>query len=168
VTGTRIVVIDTATVLLGRISAAAARALEPARGPLTDAVRAFFARRFASHGAYGGERWAPLAYATVLKRGREGYDAVLMERTGTLWASLTESGATGLTVRGHASSRAFGFAVLDPDGMALRVGSWDPVLSLTERGTRNMPARPVLPDEVPEEEVRGWAAVVLERMAEGW
>src|SRR5437879_11568654 len=38
--------------------------------------------------------------------------------------------------------RSLGYAVLEADG--LHVGSNDPVLKLTEHGTRNMPARPVL------------------------
>jgi len=150
------------TVILERITARLARGLEPAQGPLTDAVRAFFGRRFESRGAFGGVAWAPLHASTVLGRLRAGIagDAPLF-RTGTVWASLTQSSATGLTSQGGASDRAFGYSVLEAGGRALRVGSWDPVLNLTEGGTRKMPARPVLPDKVPDETVSEWAAIVV-------
>ena len=95
-----------------------------------------------------------------------GLSHTLMEETGTLYASLTESGATGLTRAGRASSRAFGYAVLDPAGQGLHVGSWDPVLNLTEKGTRNMPARPILPDEVPADVADRLARIVLLGMPE--
>ena len=44
------------------------------------------------------------------------------------------------------------------------VGSNDPVLNLTERGTRNMPARPVLPDEVPEADAERWAQIIADSL----
>ena len=79
-------------------------------------------------------------------------------------ASFTEEGATGPKVGGEASGRVFGYAVLGGDGNTLTVGSTDPVLNMTERGTRKMPARPVLPDEVPAAEVERWADLVADSL----
>ena len=38
------------------------------------------------------------------------------------------------------------------------------MLNLTERGTRNMPARPVLPDEVPEADAERWAQIIADSL----
>jgi len=130
---------------------------------VNDAVRGLFRKRFETQGAYGGTRWAPLSESTMRKKSVQ-YGREVMQRTGTLWASLAESSATGLTVGGRASSRAFGYAVLGPRGETLAVGSTDPVLHLTEGGTRKMPARPLLPDEVPAAEVERWADLTADSL----
>ena len=162
VTGADGKVTETLSVTFGRITTELARQLPAAQGPLTDAVRGMFRKRFDSRGAYGGGAWEPLSAATMRKRDRAGLGDAPLERYGTLDASFTQEGATGLTVRLNASSRAFGYSVLDAAG--LHVGSNDPVLNLTERGTRNMPARPVLPDEVPEADAERWAQIIADSL----
>jgi len=137
---------------LGQISMALARGLEPYTGEITGVVRRMFDKIFASRGGYAGTPWAPSAAATVFRKLMAGYGATPMVRTGTLWASLTQEGAHGLTVRGRASARQFGYAVLSPDRTQLRIGSTDPVLRLSEKGTRHQPGRPVFPKEIPPKE----------------
>jgi len=136
-----------------------ARQVPAATGPLVDSIRDFYAKRFSSQGAYGGTRWPDLSPATLLQRARQGLGNAVLDRWGTLEASFTQEGSLGLTVRGKSSSRALGFAVLDAEG--LHVGSNDNVLNLTERGTRNMPARPVLDGvEIPAADLDRWSDLV--------
>ena len=146
VTGADGKVTENLSVTFGRITTELARQLPAAQGPLTDAVRGMFRKRFDSRGAYGGGAWEPLSAATMRKRDRAGLGDAPLERYGTLDASFTQEGAT----------------VLDAAG--LHVGSNDPVLNLTERGTRNMPARPVLPDEVPEADAERWAQIIADSL----
>lgn len=128
-----------------RLSAKLARGLEPMSGQVTDALRDYFAEIFDTQGAAGGNGpWQTLSPETVRRWGQH----PVLERTGTLWASLTQEGATGLTASGGASSRAFGYAVLSPDNKELTVGSWDPVQNFTEGGTRRIAARPIAPTTI--------------------
>ena len=154
----RVALREDVTPMLRKITAELARQVPAATGPLVDSVRDLFRKRFESQGAYGGTRWPDLSPATLLQRARQGLGNAVLDRWGTLEASFTQEGSLGLTVRGKSSSRALGYAVLEADG--LHVGSNDPVLNLTERGTRKMPARPVLPDEIPAEFLDRWSDIV--------
>lgn len=109
-------------------------------GPVTEALRDYFAEIFDTQGAAAGNgQWQTLSPETVRRWGQH----PVLERTGTLWASLTQEGATGLTASGGASSRVFGYAVLSPDNKELTVGSWDPVQNFTEF------TRPITPTTIP-------------------
>ncbi len=149
---------ENVTPMLRKVTAELARQVPAATGPLVDSVRDLFRMRFESQGAYGGARWPDLSPATLRKRAVQGLGNAVLDRWGTLEASFTQEGSLGLTVGGKSSSRALGYAVLESDG--LHVGSNDPVLKLTEHGTRNMPARPVLPDEIPADFLDRWADIV--------
>ncbi len=140
-----ITVKDTATPAVEAIHARIAEGLAPVQDALTALTRARFADEFASEG-YGA--WPPLAEETR----RRHPDEVLGEFSGTLWASLAEEGATGLTKRGGASARAFGFSELGDGGRSLTVGTSDPVAHLFDAGTIHQPARPLVPDPWPPED----------------
>ncbi len=143
------IVHDTANAILHRLRARLSRGLEPYEAPLTDAVHGFLARRFDTQGAVGGNGpWPELSAATIHRHGPH----PVLEDRGSLWASLTETEATG------------GYAVLSADRMTLTVGSQDPVLKWTEHGTRHMPARPVTPAELPADE---WAELIADRLLAG-
>ena len=157
-TDVRVTLREDVTPMIRKVTAELARQVPAATGPLVDSIRDLFRMRFESQGAYGGTRWPDLSPATLRKRAVQGLGNAVLDRWGTLEASFTQEGSLGLTVRGKSSSRALGYAVLEADG--LHVGSNDPVLNLTEHGTRSMPARPVLPDEIPADFLDRWAEIV--------
>lgn len=101
------------------------------------ATRASFMAQFQSAGAYGGTPWAPLAESTLRKR--RGSSAQILVDTGTLIDSLTVPGA--------------------PHQIVERVGAWEVEVgtdlfyaALHQSGTRNMPARELVTDEMVEQE----------------
>jgi hypothetical protein len=143
---------DEASPALDRLRLEVLRGLEPIQGQLVDAIHDFWARDFESQGELGGSKWPDLSEATVRRHGAH----PVLEDTGSLWASLAEGGSVSGGYGG--ASRTWGYAV-QPDPWSLEVGSTDPVLALTERGTRRMPARPVAPGEVPDAEVERWADI---------
>ena len=132
--------------------------LRDARVPLAHAVpmiREYFRRQFETLGSEGGQSWAPLTASTMERRG--GLRPLML--TGTLMASLTEEGATGLTKGGRSSSRAYGYVVLDAH--SVRVGTKDPVANLLQSGTRKMVARDI-EGEPPAPTVERWADLVAD------
>ena len=140
-----------------RLSAKMARGLEPYSGPLADRLREFFGEVFDSAGVAGGTGpWMPLSPATIRRWGPH----MLNQFSGTLWASLTQENATGLTKYGTASDRVFGYAVLSPDRKSLSVGTWDPITTFTERGTRHQPPRPIQPTDIPDRVADDLATIV--------
>ena len=141
-------VTENVTPLLAQVTAKLARGLEHVREPLAAAIRDLFRRRFETQGAYGGTRWPDLNASTMRKLGAH----TMLERTGALWDSLT------------GSSNGYGYTSLSESGRQLAVGSSDPVLRYTELGTRRMPARPVLPDEVPGRELERWADLTADSL----
>jgi len=154
---------NTALSAAQRMSAKLARGLEPYSGPLADRLREYFAEIFASEGVAGGNGpWPVLSPATIRRWGPH----VLNQFTGTLWASLTQEGATGLNKYGDASSRVFGYAVLSPDMKSISVGSWDPITTFTERGTRRQPPRPIQPTTIPDQVADDLAEIVATGLRE--
>lgn len=140
------IIADTATPFLER-AAKKAGTLEHVKEPLTRAVRDIFHKRFDTLGAYGsGTRWPDLNAHTVKKLDQE-----TMRDRGTLYGSLV-------------AGSEFGFSKLGGGGRQLAVGSEDPSLRFTELGTRRMPARPVLPDEIPQADVDRLADIIADSL----
>jgi hypothetical protein len=122
------------------------------RGPVDALVTEFFRRRFDSEGAYLGTAWAKHARATLRARKQPGRGrGGILRDLNDLWASLTKSGGPG--------------SIRDVGAMLYRRGTTDPKAALHQRGTKHMPARPLIPEPVPQalvdeitDAVRDWLA----------
>jgi phage gpG-like protein len=109
----------------------------PALREIADDFREMVAQQFASEGRAGGTPWAPLGragFASPSPRGmpappRAQRAAPLLVRTGALRDSLTGRGAG---------------SVEEMDATTLTLGSRLPYAIFHQRGTRHMPARPVI------------------------
>lgn len=126
-------------------------------------VTDFIQRQFATEGAYGGKKWAPLAPATVALRQRPGHGRGGIGRdTNRLWASLVKSGGSSASVGG--------LLVIGPQtyerGSSLPYAQWfaggytsktRPVYTgqkwifLRRAEPKKIPARPIFPDPLPAE-----------------
>jgi phage gpG-like protein len=101
------------------------------------ATRASFQAQFQSAGAYGGTPWAMLAESTLRKK--RGRSAQILVDTEALIDSLTVPGA--------------------PHSIVQRIGPWDvevgtdlPYAALHQAGTRKMPQRELITDQMVEQE----------------
>jgi len=146
-----VTVTDNATPMLEAIRARLARGLEPYAPELEAAARGMFEREFESGGALGRSgRWRELSPATMRRKGAGAWD--VLDNTGELRASLASP------------ESPYAYAQLSPDLMTLAVGTLVPYAPYHQFGTRNMPARPLVPDEVPEDERRRWTQLVSDRL----
>lgn len=91
-------------------------------------------RQFDTEGGYGAGGWAPLAPSTIESKARRGFPDRILVRTGQLRDSLMGRGPRAVEV-------------VRP--LELRVGTELDYARYHQRGTRRMPARPVimLPEE---------------------
>ena len=108
-------------------------------GPVTDAIRDLWTKRFASGGVYGGDAWAELSEETLRRRGDELNEDVLVH-TGILRESLTQRD----TLTGYEEML---------DEQTLAVGTTDPAGVFAELGTRHEPRRQITPAEIPDADV---------------
>jgi phage gpG-like protein len=136
-----------ALTLLQRMQAKTAN-LEPVfNGPIANAVHEFFDRQFATEGAAGGEKWAPLAAKTLRWRAQNHRTGMpILQFSRELWGSLVKR------------SSPLGYRIADKD--SLLMGTSVQHAEKHQRGTARMPARPIVPDVVPEADTQNWAVLI--------
>lgn len=135
--------------LLQRIREKAAN-LEPVlNGPIANAVHSFFEKQFATEGAYGGQKWAPLAAKTLKWREqnhRTGMPVLQFSRD--LWSSLVKR------------SSPLGYRIADKD--SLLMGTSVKYAPNLQTGDDHMPAREIVPDVMPEADTKAWARLIVD------
>ena len=120
---------------------------------LVPSVRGIYAKLLESEGLYGGgQRWAPLRMATVVRKLRAGQPALTLFASGALWRSLVEGGKNSVTT-------------VDADG--LHVGSSNPILNFLRGGTKRMAARNPEPESIEDADLSEWATKVREFVETG-
>jgi len=144
-------VVVTASDTADMIAAIRARASDvgPALvGPVAEILRSSFQAQFLTAGAYGGNPWEPLQPASL--RRRKGASGVVLDLTGEMRSALTEPDAPGSV------------AELGGDGMSLLFGTDLDRAAWHQHGTRYMPARELLPDPWPPEDIDAIASVIAD------
>lgn len=134
--------------LLEKMSKKAANLRPVLDGPVANSIHAFFEKRFATEGAYGGQKWAPLAEKTLQWRALNNRSAMpILQFTRELWSSLVKR------------SSPLGYRIADDDSLLL--GSSVQAAEKHQLGTDRVPARPIVPDVIPELEQKTWADLVV-------
>lgn len=144
----------------------AAKDLTPVfQGPIDASVTEFYKRQFETEGAHGGQKWENLSPLTVTLKGRNGRGRAGPETIGRdtnrLWASLTKSG-------GPMSLRHFGPKEY-VRGTRVRHAQWfhegydsTSIFGRTRKGgTRKVPARPIVPETMPQPIIRAWEGMIV-------
>jgi len=134
--------------LLERMGRRAANLRPVLDGPIANAIHGFFEKRFATEGAYGGEKWAPLAAKTLYWRAQHNRSGMpLLQFMRDLWSSLVKrSSPLGYRVATDAS---------------LLLGSSVQHADEHQTGTARMPARKIVPDEIPDADRQSWAEMIV-------
>ena len=130
-----------------------ARLKDPATlAVLIPEMRAYLQDEFATEGAEGGSRWAPLSEATMRRKERKGESLRPLELTGDLMRSLTEAGAPS------------GYAETGTEGgdNYVEVGTRLPYAKFLVLGTRRMPARDPIGEPSPARVERWFELVAAE------
>lgn len=165
---------------LDKLSAAAKAAvnLKPVLGgPINASIDELMRQQFDSEGAAMGTRWAPLAPVTLKLRERRGHGrGGILRDTNRLWASLTKLGlgpdallvVTDASIeRGtklpYAQWQQTGylsktFVVLDKAGNAI---------PLKRKTFKQIPARPIITEDIPPEFLADWQRMIAEFIAKG-
>lgn len=143
------------TEALLRSASKAAKDLRPAFGEINArVVEPFFRRQFDTAGEAGGQRWAPLRPSTRARRLRRGGNRGGLDRPlwdmGELRASLVKTGPRSIR-RITRTEYERGTAV--------------PYAAVHQRGTGRIPARPIVPDPLPEDVLRQIEGVVADHVA---
>lgn len=142
----------------------------PFRGPIDARITRFFEAQFETQGAAGGIPWAPLGWSTPRLRkrpghGHEGPSAILRD-TNVLWSSYVKSGGPDsirviepkLYVRGsavpYAGRHQVSRLITMMFGRPLRV-------------PKVVPARPVVPPELPQALADGIETDVMQYLETG-
>ena len=155
-----------------------ARDLSPVLGgTVNQLVDEMYRRQFATQGAFGGRRWAKLAPITrairaTRGRGRGG----ILRDTGRLWASLTKGGGPPdgvkrVTATSLERDTAVPYARFVDSGYLsttfVLLGQDGQVIPLHRRAPKQIPARPITPDPVPNVIVRRWEQAIAQFIAGG-
>lgn len=165
---------------LARLNAVATAAsdLRPVfEGPINQSINEVFTKQFATEGSFGGKKWAPQAPVTKLLRQRRGHGrGGILRDENRLWASLTKLGlgpdavkivTKGSIIRGtsvpYGKYHQTGY-VSKTFVVVNRLG--DPV-PLRRRFPKNIPARPIIPDPMPNNVVRGWEDTLTKFIVKG-
>lgn len=108
------------------------RDLRPVWGDLHTIFMEFMKRVFATEGAHGGQRWAPLSPAYAAWKRRHYGDLPILHLRGTLSKSFTEAAAEGHVYRTGPAFMEAGSSV-----RYARAHQWG-------YAQRNLPARPII------------------------
>lgn len=118
-------------------------------GPIANSIHAFFEKRFATEGSYGGEKWAPLSPRTQVWRSVFNRSAMpILQFSRELWGSLIKR------------SSPLGYRIADDDSLLL--GTSVGHAEKHQLGTASMPARKIVPDEMPAEEQQTWSRLIVD------
>jgi len=137
--------------LLDRLSKRAAHLKPVLDGPIANAIHGFFEKRFATEGAYGGEKWAPLSGRTMAWRAEHNRSAMpILQFTRELWGSLVKR------------SSPLGYRIADDDSLVR--GTSVRHAEKHQLGTGRVPQRQIVPDEMPAAETQSWARLIVDHM----
>ena len=107
------------------------------------------AQQFQSEGSYGAGGWTPLAPTTIMRKSSGGYPMDILVRTGDLRDAMTGRGTAKVEI-------------IRPKGMV--VGTTLEYARFHQRGTRRMPARPII--ALPEEQKTRWHKIIHKYLVE--
>lgn len=146
-------------------------------GPINKSVDTLFTRQFDSEGQYGGTRWAPRAPVTQLLLRRPGHGRGGIGRdTNRMWASLTKGGSGPEAIRvvtptslerGTTVPYARWFAAGYVSKTFVAVGADGQPVPLYRRRPKRIPARPLVPNPIPDVIVRVWQRLIETFIAGG-
>jgi len=108
-------------------------------------------QQFDTEGNYGAGGWKPLAESTRIFKEQHGFPDRILVRTGSLRSSL--AGNTGETI-----------GRIEP--LSAEMGTTNPAAGYHQRGTRRMPARPVI--KLPEEQKTQWTKIIHTALWKRW
>jgi hypothetical protein len=130
-------------------------------GPVNDLLRAFFKEQFRSRGAHGGTPWAPLSLRTLeikrrLRDQNPGYKIAPLRRSDRMYQALLS--------RGSVAGKQM---IVTPKGMTFRMT--EDYHRWMQEGTPGgrVPARPILPDKMPESFMRKLRNIVTGYVVRG-
>jgi Ni/Co efflux regulator RcnB len=132
------------------------------RGPIDKSVTLMFRAQFASSGAFGGAPWAPLRPSTRQWRQRRGGNRGGLEHP--LWD--TGEGKASFEKVGPNSFRDITTASYERGSMLPRMALHQTGYTITQWGghrlrhPRRVPARPIIPDPIPEFILSSWATMI--------
>jgi phage gpG-like protein len=134
--------------LLERLSKKAAHLRPVLDGPVANSIHGFFEKQFATEGGYGGAKWAPLAEQTMLWRVQHNRAAMpILQFSRELWSSLVKR------------SSPLGYRVADDDSLLMGTSVQYAVNHQT--GDDHVPARELVPEQMPEADQQSWAQSIL-------
>jgi phage gpG-like protein len=137
--------------LIQRVQTKAAHLRPVFDGPIANAIHGLFEKQFATEGAYGGEKWAPLAARTKRWRAQNHRTGMpVLQFTRELWGSLVKR------------SSPLGYRVATDE--SLLMGSSVRYADEHQLGTARMPARKIVPDVIPEADQQEWAQLVVQHL----
>lgn len=147
-------------------------------GPINKSVDTLFIRRFETEGSYGGVRWRALAPASLRLRQLPGHGRGGIGRdTNRMWASLTKGGngpeaikevtplslLRGTNVR---TGKGFPYAIAFSGGYLSKTfvvfDKMGHPVPLFRKKPKRIPARPIVPDQIPSELLRSWERMITD------
>lgn len=147
--------------------------LRPAfAGPVNQAIDDFFTKQFDTEGQHGGLKWEPLRPVTQMLRQRRGHGrGGILHDTGRLRASLEKGGKSAegefaVTKSSLRRGTRVPYGRFHQTGSVLKtlaVGkdAQDQPIIIRLRGSSvRVPARPIVPDRIPDAIVDQWAKLV--------
>lgn len=123
-------------------------------------VTEFFEKQFESQGAHGGAKWAPIKPLTVALRSRPGHGfrgptAILVD-TDQMRREFVHAGGLGLRVikpKEYRRGVTSGPAQFHQEGWTARS-----IFGIPRKVTVKVPARPIVPKEIPRSILSAWEA----------
>jgi hypothetical protein len=137
------------------------------QGPIDSLITRFFERQFDTRGSAGGTPWQNIAPLTQKLRrrpghGHEGPTAVLRD-TNVLWSSYVKSGGPDsirvIEPQFYARGSAVPYAAAHQEQRTLRMLFGRPL-----REPKTVPARPVVPSELPQDVITGIETAVTQHL----
>lgn len=122
----------------------------------------FFRRQFASKGAEGKTPWAPLKASTIKRKSRANRGNMgILRFSNRLWASLTKRGGPEVILNITPKLYQRGTSVV-ADSKKGPV----PYPAIHQTGSQDgrIPARPLVPDEMPANYLQKWGAIIAQHL----
>lgn len=137
--------------LLEKMKARAAHLRPVLDGPIANSVHRFFEKQFETEGAYGGDKWVPLAEKTMVWREQHHRTGMpILQFTRELWSSLVKR------------SSPLGYRIADDDSLLMGTSVQHAVKHQLGTDDGRVPQRKIVPDVMPALEQQEWARLVRE------